>query len=143
MSITLFHLIIILCPSPLIAPPSPLSSFSHPLLLSPSPSLTLSFSHPLLPSPSPPLSSPHPLLPSPSPPLTLSSPHPLLPSPSPPLTLSSPHHPSQTTSRFTCRDGCSLGDYISEEGVCEDCHPLCEQCVGPGPSNCTSCRDAR
>ena len=62
-----------------------------------------------------------------------------------PLTSLSPlaPFPSPSSPRFTCRDECDPGDYISEEGVCEDCHLLCEQCVGPGPSNCTSCRDSR
>ena len=45
--------------------------------------------------------------------------------------------------RFTCRDGCDLADYVSEEGVCEDCNALCSQCVGPGSRNCTVCRDTR
>ena len=52
-------------------------------------------------------------------------------------------HVLRTHCRFTCRDGCDLADYASEEGVCEDCDALCEQCVGPGSRNCTTCRDAR
>ena len=72
------------------------------------------------------------------PPSSLTSLSPL-PFPALPFSLFSPFpHP-----RFTCRDGCDLGDYVSEEGVCEDCHPLCEQCVGPGTRNCTSCKDTR
>ena len=45
--------------------------------------------------------------------------------------------------RFTCCDRCDPADYISEEGVCEDCDALCSQCVGPGSRNCTVCRDTR
>lgn len=44
---------------------------------------------------------------------------------------------------FICREECSLDDFISSGNVCEDCHALCEQCVGPGATNCTSCRDPR
>ena len=77
---------------------------------------------------------------SPSPLTSLS---PLVPPHLPPfLPLPTPF-PSPSSPRFTCRDECDPGDYISEEGVCEDCHLLCEQCVGPGSSNCTSCRDSR
>ena len=138
---------------------SPLSFTPH---TPPSPSLTLplpSHSLPsslithLLPHHSSPPSSTPPPPPSPLsslpsnpalPPPSLLPPHTLpFPSPHPAIPLPSPCHSPPLTHSFTCRDGCGLSDYISEEGVCEDCHPLCEQCVGPGPSNCTSCQDSR
>ena len=34
-----------------------------------------------------------------------------------------------------------MAEYPSEEGVCEDCHLHCANCAGPGPANCTQCKN--
>ena len=38
---------------------------------------------------------------------------------------------------------CAQQDYPSPLGICEDCDPLCDSCVGSGPLNCTSCSNTR
>ena len=38
---------------------------------------------------------------------------------------------------------CAQQDYPSSLGICEDCDPLCDSCVGSGPLNCTSCANTR
>ena len=37
-------------------------------------------------------------------------------------------------------EGCPAGSYLDDnDNVCVACNPLCGNCAGPGPDNCTSC----
>lgn len=40
-----------------------------------------------------------------------------------------------------CLTMCPTGFYEDKNGVCSVCHAQCVSCAGPGPSNCTACRN--
>ena len=47
-----------------------------------------------------------------------------------------------STGEYECIAQCSRSDFVDlVDGLptCVDCHIACEECIGPGPSNCTSC----